>query len=132
MGEDQYDKSVAKISVRFSDNKTIRIYLDPERESLFAVLRDHRRQAITNKAAAKIFSENVFNVMPPVGRMNIRERVLQVEHVRSNLNTNLAPMHFRNQLYHFGDFYDENVENNAEYLDGIKKRHEKRHPSRLP
>ena len=46
---------------------------------------------------------NTIEVLPPVGRLNTHERVLQEDYAKRHLGSYLAPQHFRNQLHFFGD-----------------------------
>lgn len=84
-----YGNETAKITANFSGEFQIRVYLDPSEKLIYA---DYKGQIPTN-------IENLFGFLPTLGPLSEIEEVLVREsYIRENLNTSLAPRHFRNQL----------------------------------
>lgn len=101
----QYRDSPAVIKAKLSGNKAVTIYIHSEREQVFAIFHHKSRPVINNAQAKTLFDEQI-NILPPIGRLPIRERLLGEEHVRANFRTNLACLHFRNQIHYFGNVSD--------------------------
>lgn len=100
----QYQSSPAVIKAKLTGSKTVTIYISSEFEHIYAVLRKGNRQ-VTTKGQASSFEDDIINVLPPIGRLRIREQLLSDNYVRANLNTKLASLHFRNQIYYIGNDY---------------------------
>ncbi len=92
----EYGEPPAIIEARFANGETTEIYLAGQ--SLFAVIRDADGNMIANrKDVARVNLPSV-GVLPVIGPLRKDEQILRPEYVRANLNTLLAPLHFRNQI----------------------------------
>lgn len=100
-----YSEPPSVITAIFENGKRVAIYINSNEEELFAVITRQNRQLITSKAQAANFFSAPVNILPPIGPLARRERMLSPDYVNSWLNTNLAPIHFRNQLFLFYDEY---------------------------
>ncbi len=99
----QYSDEPANIQAVFDNGNSISIYLSPEHAQAFALLRTKDKQIVSSKSEAYDFFTIPINVCPPAGRLNPEERYLQDDTVRKNLNNNISCLHFRNQIYRYGD-----------------------------
>lgn len=99
----------AVITAIFSSGDHVSIYLDPETESIFAVFSDKHQTRATSRATVSNLSLPRVEILPPVGPLSVHEKLLMPEYVRASLTTNLAPQHFRNQLWIFkSQYFEEN------------------------
>lgn len=97
-----YHDPPAIIDATFSSGDTITIYIGPRAE-VFAVVKDSRQRVVTTKGEARRTSIPALSILPQVGPLARDEVVLTPDYVRRSLGTNLAPLHFRNQLNLFPD-----------------------------
>ena len=103
----QYKEPPSIIRAYFESGEQISIFLNSEREEIFATIYEKGRNAVTSKSEASHLKFNAIEIMPQTGLIAKRERLLNEEYVRSNLYTNLSPLHFRNQLHIFPELFDE-------------------------
>ncbi|MCI0561986.1 MAG: AAA family ATPase [Nitrososphaera sp.] len=109
-----YSESPAVVTGFFGDGIRVAVYINSEEEKLFAVITRPNRTPISSKAQAANFFSGPVNILPPIGPLARRERVLAADYVTSSLNTNLAPIHFRNQLRLLQEEYFEDFVSLAE------------------
>jgi hypothetical protein len=109
-----YSESPAIVTGYFEDGKRIAVYINSEQEKIFAVITRSNRTPVSSKAQAANFFNAPVNILPPIGPLARRERLLAADYVNSSLNTNLAPIHFRNQLYLLSEIYYEDFVRLAE------------------
>lgn len=84
-----YGDETAKITADFSGGFQIRVYLDPTEKLIYA---DYKGQRPKNL-------EDLFGFVPTLGPLSeVEEALVREDYIRANLNTSLAPRHFRNQL----------------------------------
>lgn len=93
-----YSESPAIVTGYFEGGKRVAVYINAEEEKIFAVVTRPNRKPVSSKTQAAGFFNAPVNILPPIGPLARRERPLAPEYVSSSLNTNLAPIHFRNQL----------------------------------
>lgn len=94
----RYGDPPAIITATFTSGVRIRIYVGPE-AALHAVIYDAAGRIVTTRGAALGLSLNAVAIMPQVAPLAREEKILSTEHVRRNLFSSLAPLHFRNQLH---------------------------------
>lgn len=101
----KYSGSPAIITAIFDDRNRVDIYISSKAEEVFCVITKPNRKIVASKAqAARLFPAPV-NILPPIGPLARREKMLVPDYVHSSLSTDLAPIHFRNQLALFYENY---------------------------
>ena len=98
----QYGDPPSIVTAYFSNGSRITIYINAESEGLFSVIYGPNERLITSRAHAARTDIPTIQIMPAVGILSDRETVLNESYVRSNIDTRLSPLHFRNQLYYLG------------------------------
>ncbi len=92
-----YGSPPSKIIARFSDNVTVKIYIGQDAE-IFCNLLDSNGAYITTRGAANELHIPQVNILPVLSLIQKEERILNREYVKQSLSTELASLHFRNQL----------------------------------
>jgi predicted ATPase len=92
-----YGSPPSQITALFSNNITVKIYIGQEAE-IFCNLIDSNGVYITTRGAASQLDIPTVNILPVISPIQKEERILNREYVRQNLSTELASIHFRNQL----------------------------------
>lgn len=93
----RYGEPPAKITGRFEAGATVTIYLGgPDR--VHAVVKDAHRSVVISKAQARKVNLPKVGILPQIGPLPSSETVLVPEYVRKSLSSNLASVHFRNQI----------------------------------
>ncbi len=98
----QYTDPPAIIDATFSGGHTVTLYLGSD-ERVHAVIRDERGDPLRTKAAALRLDLPRVEILPQIGPLSLTEAELSPEYVRGALSSNLASLHFRNQLTVFAD-----------------------------
>ena len=103
----QYNDPPAIIDADFDSGHSITLYIGDE-ERVRAVIRDERGDPLRTKAAALRLDLPRVEILPQIGPLSLTEGVLTQDYVRAAVSSNLASLHFRNQLLlfpeHFGTF----------------------------
>ncbi|MGG4480249.1 ATP-dependent nuclease [Paenibacillus illinoisensis] len=87
-----YSNEIGKIVGVFNSGLSISVYINPTSELIYT--------SYEGSIAKDI--DGIFGVFPPLGQLNENEELLKNNtHLRASMNTNLAPRHIRNHLYHF-------------------------------
>lgn len=94
----RYGEPPATITASFTNNARIKIYVGPAAE-LHAAIHDGDGRIVSSRAGALRLSLSQVAIMPQVAPLAQEEKLLSSEHVRRNLFSSLAPLHFRNQLH---------------------------------
>ncbi|MEJ0030007.1 MAG: AAA family ATPase [Bacteroidota bacterium] len=87
----------AEITAIFSGNLTVKIYLGPDAE-IFCCLIDSADLYVVSRGAASKLEITTVNILPAITPIQKEERLLSRDYVRQHLATDLASIHFRNQL----------------------------------
>ena len=98
----QYGEPPAIIDATFSSGHTVTLYLGAE-ERVHAVIRDARGDPLRTKAAALRLELPRVEILPQIGPLSLTESMLNADYVRGALSSNLASLHFRNQVFVFRD-----------------------------
>jgi energy-coupling factor transporter ATP-binding protein EcfA2 len=85
------------ITASFSEGISVRIFIG-ENADIFCLLLDQNGESITTKGAAIQLTIPQVNILPQISPIQRDEKVLNRDYVRQNLTTDLASLHFRNQL----------------------------------
>lgn len=100
----RYGDPPAIVTATFLNGASLRTMIGPGGE-LHATLTAQDRTPIRNRAQTREQPFPKVAVMPQVGPISRDEKVLTAEHVRRNLNSSLASLHFRNQLLLLPDYF---------------------------
>lgn len=101
----QYSDPPSIIRAFFDTGEEISIHLNSEEEELFAIIYRPDRKVVTSRTEVSNLSIDPIRIMPPIGTLAKKEKMLNVEYVQANLSTNLSPLHFRNQLVIYDELF---------------------------
>jgi predicted ATPase len=96
----------AKVTCRFTNGASVTVFIGRENR-IHGVIRNSRGYVIESKSDALRLNLPKVAVLPQVAPVRARERVIEEERVREYVLSALAPLHFRNQLYVFEEFFDD-------------------------
>src|SRR5262249_41207798 len=99
-----YNDPPAVVTASFSSGEAIRLYIGKD-EALFAVMFDCNQQIVTAPAKLAALRIPTINALPQVAPFLKEESVLVDSYVKRFMNTDRAPLHFRNELFLFQDAY---------------------------
>ncbi|MFX0096057.1 MAG: ATP-dependent endonuclease [Candidatus Hodarchaeota archaeon] len=85
-----FEEGEAIIDCVFDNGKTITLLLDSSKNSITCYLPPRLPPSLSQ----------LFGFLPPLGQLAQRESVLGRQYIIDCTNTTLAPLHFRNHLYH--------------------------------
>ena len=115
----QNNDGPAKITVFFDNNAKIDLMIG-EKAELFALIFDSQGKIILNKSQALINEMSEINILPQIGPLKDKEDLLTEEYVKYNIFSNLASLHFRNQLIHLGQYFNKFKELSESSWEGLK------------
>ena len=93
----QYREPPAIITASFSSGSTVTIYI-LAKERIHAVIKDPKGETVRSKRHAEKLSLSAVAIMPQVAPVQPEESILSEEYVKRSSSSNLASLHFRNQL----------------------------------
>jgi hypothetical protein len=93
----RYGDPPAKITASFNTGITITIYIGG-REKIHAVVKDAHRNVVVSKGQARNANLSKVGILPQIGPLSATESILVPEYVLQSLSSNLASIHFRNQV----------------------------------
>jgi hypothetical protein len=94
----RYGDPPAKITASFDTGLTIIVYIGGE-ERVHAVLKDPTtRTVISQSQARRRLGDSSVGILPQISPVAPTETILVPEYVRRALSSNLASLHFRNQI----------------------------------
>lgn len=96
----------AIVFCRFTTGASISVYIGTENR-IHGVVRDSRNHIIGTKSEALRLELPAVAVLPQVAPVRSSERIIEEDRVRQYALSSLAPLHFRNQLAVFAEFFDE-------------------------
>jgi energy-coupling factor transporter ATP-binding protein EcfA2 len=117
----RYGEPPATIIATFGGGAEARIHLGPDAE-VFAVLVGPNGKLLRTRAAALATPLPRVDIMPQVAPLSREETILSSDHVRRNLSSSLAPLHFRNQLNLLSDHWKGFKELSADSWPGLQIR----------
>lgn len=91
-----YDDGNAKITATFSDKVKIVVHLN--KEVAFATIYDKDKNIVTTKAKANLLNISSIGILPQIGLMKEKEKLLSQETVEEDIDTYLSSRHFRNEM----------------------------------
>src|SRR5262249_5621946 len=80
----------------------VNVYVGPESE-IYAVMLDPRGQPFVSKGDLRIADLPPVEILPQIGPLPHEERLLDSDYVRRAMSSDLASLHFRNELFLFPD-----------------------------
>lgn len=83
-----YSEQIAMIEAIFTNNLKINVYLDPENDMIYADYEGSTSPVMTQ----------IFGFIPPLGPLNENEELMSISHIKSSINSSLAPRHLRNHM----------------------------------
>lgn len=101
----RYGKPPAKVTARFESEERVEIYVGPE--TVFAVVYDSDDRMVTTKGAAARTHLPDVKILPQVAPLAREERRLSQQYVEAARSSSLSPLHFRNQLVVFNEYFDD-------------------------
>jgi hypothetical protein len=117
----QYGDAPAILEAQFSGNQKAVMYLFPENE-IFAVILDRHGRPVQSKAQARFIKIPSINVLPQVRPFLVDEAPRDETYVKASIMTDLAPLHFRNQLRLFSEVYNDFVKLAEDSWPGLRIR----------
>lgn len=117
----QYGEPPAIIDASFASGETITLYLGAD-EKVHAVIRDAKGDPLRNKAAAIRLELPRVEILPQIGPLSLTETELNTDYVRGSLSSNLASLHFRNQVFGFPEQFDSFKEISESTWSGLQVR----------
>lgn len=100
----RYGNPPANIKAIFDSGEAIDVLIGPEAQ-IFAVIYDAEGRPISTKGQANRTQIPQVNILPQVAPLQREEKVLRTDYVISALTSPLAPLHFRNQLLLYPDYF---------------------------
>jgi predicted ATPase len=96
----------AIVTCNFRGGESIKVYIGRENR-IHGVIRSSRGHIITTKSEARDLDLPKVAVLPQVAPVRAIEKVIDEDRVRQYVLSVLAPLHFRNQLFVFQEFFDD-------------------------
>jgi energy-coupling factor transporter ATP-binding protein EcfA2 len=93
----RYADPPAKVTARFDSGIEVVIYVGGT-DRVHAVLREAKHRRVLSKAKAQAIGIPKVGILPPIGPLSSSERILNPDYVSKLLFSDLASIHFRNQL----------------------------------
>jgi predicted ATPase len=93
----RYGTPPATITARFDTGLTIVMYIGGE-DKVHAVLKDSARRTVITQGQARRLGDARIGILPQISPVPASETILVPEYVRGALSSNLASLHFRNQI----------------------------------
>lgn len=103
----RYGDPPATIIGSFSSGERVEIYLNPLKRAIYAVVRKKNGDPLISKSQAAALPLPGVSILPQIGPLARSERILVSDYVRQHLDSNLASIHFRNQLNLISDHFAE-------------------------
>lgn len=104
----QYGNPPSKLIATFESNVKVTVYIGPEGE-IFCTFQDSFGEYISSKSNALNINIPAVNILPQISPFQKEEKILNRDYVRQNLSSELASIHFRNQLALLSEDYDKFV-----------------------
>lgn len=104
----KYAEPPAKISGIFQGAEVVTVYIG-ENANIFVTVCDINGEYIDRKGVI-LPGISAISTLPQIGPLNRKEKKLRRDYVKQNLDTDLSSIHFRNQLFHFSEYYQKFVD----------------------
>lgn len=108
----------AILTATFEDKSIVTVYILGQNK-IYAYIVDSSGRIVKDKSEARNISLDEIHVLPQVAPLLREETILTPNHVRANVSSTLAPLHFRNQLHLMHDKYQDFVELAAKSWSGL-------------
>jgi energy-coupling factor transporter ATP-binding protein EcfA2 len=96
----------AIVTCNFEGGASVTVYIGRE-NSIHGVIRSSRGHIVTTKSEARAVNLPTVAVLPQVAPVRAMERVIEEDRVRQFVLSALAPLHFRNQLLVFKEYFND-------------------------
>jgi hypothetical protein len=129
----QYREPPGRINANFSNGTRIELFVGPDFQ-LFATIFRTKTKAIRSRSEATSVYVPSISILPPLGPLVNRERMLTPETIKRGLGTDLSSLHFRNQIHIYEKYYPEFkslAESTWPHLQVMEFRHDGRPPDDL-
>lgn len=118
----KYSNPPAKLTVTFSTNEVIEIYLGKDGK-IHALLYDSKGRLIDNKSKALRIDIPKVEILPQIGPLALKEYVLVEKYVKRAMSSALSSIHFRNQLnIYYKEFFSRFKKQSEESWYGLQIR----------
>lgn len=104
-----YGPPPARITADFDTRHQIDVYVGPE-SRVFAILRDEKGRVAATKSEARRIELSTVSTLPQIGPLLREEGLLSSDYVRHTMQSPLASLHFRNELFFFYEYVPTFVE----------------------
>ncbi len=115
----RYGDPPAIITATFDNDTSIKIYVVGD-EKVRAVIYDSSGNIAKSRSDAHKIDIPYIEIMPQVAPVSRNEVVLTNEYVKSALSSHLAPLHFRNQLKVFNNYFSQFKEMSENTWPGLQ------------
>lgn len=116
----RYDSAhPAVITCVFQNNSTVAAYIGPDFQ-VFGVFYNHKGHLVHNKAECRKIGITPVAVLPQIRPLDSAERILTPGTISRGWSSNLASLHFRNQLNTLSDRFDDFERIAAETWHGLQ------------
>jgi len=95
----RYGNPPAHIRALFDSGHTVTVHIGPD-EELHGVVADPSGREIADRAQARREDLPLVSILPQIGPVAREEAMLRADYVQRYVSSALAPLHFRNQLFH--------------------------------
>jgi hypothetical protein len=102
-----YGTTPAEITATFQSGVKVRIFLNPSDGQLFATVQKGNGDPIISKSQAANLEIPQVHILPQIAPLEYREKILIPEYIKGALDSNLASLHFRNQINLLWHCYDQ-------------------------
>ena len=96
----------AIVTCNFRSGASIRVHIGRENR-IHGVIRSSRGQIIETKSEARALNLPRVAVLPQVAPVRAMEKIIEEDRVRQYVLSTLAPLHFRNQLSVFKEYFED-------------------------
>jgi energy-coupling factor transporter ATP-binding protein EcfA2 len=103
----RYGDPPAKVMAVFASGDRVQLYVGNEHPYCYATFTAASRQQLSSKSDVRYLRIEPIHVLPQVGPLAADERTLREDYVKTNMNTRLGSLHFRNQMLLFPERFEE-------------------------
>jgi hypothetical protein len=93
----RYNPPPARILAKFDTGVSVEIYIGGK-DMLHAVIKDRSRDVVTSGRRARTLGLHRVGILPQISPLSEDEIILVPRYVRQKMSSNLASLHFRNQI----------------------------------
>jgi hypothetical protein len=102
----RYGSPPAIVEASFASGDRVAVYVGGENE-LWATAYDASGASVNPRGAGAMSRLPRVSILPQIGPLLVHERILDRDYVRRSVSTDLASLHFRNQLVQFQEYFED-------------------------